>query len=74
MKPHLDCIVDPLTERVTDNGWFCPDSPDHACHYFTEDGLVVLTSGDRIQPPPEHDVTGETEDICIFCGLPEERK
>lgn len=68
-----------------DFGWWCPDSPDHACHYHSEyvekDGaiyrIVVLLDGakdesflDKDVPEKEH----ETEDCCLYCGEPEERK
>ena len=58
-------------------GWFCPDSPDHACHYFTEGGKVELNTGEWAVPNPEHWEDGkeyETDDRCLFCGDPEERK
>lgn len=55
-------------------GWRCPDSPDTACHYYTEDGKVELIDGTLIDPPADHDVEYETDDDCIFCGAPDERK
>ena len=72
----------------TDFGHYCPDSPDHACHYYTEDGLhVKLNTGEVIQKPIEpidpewNPVTvrqdcrkWETDDCCLFCGAPRERK
>ena len=71
-------------------GWWCPDSPDHACHYFTigspertefddDDevperlGLVRLLTG-ALVVPPEHDADYETDDGCLWCGQPDERK
>lgn len=59
----------------TSLGWRCPDAPDGVCHYFTEsDGAVKLIDGSTVQPPADHDPEFETEDSCIFCGSPEERK
>ena len=60
----------------SDFGWYCPDSPDHRCHYWmdTENGQnsVLLLDGTR------HELPAETEepcyDWCLFCGHPEERK
>jgi len=63
-----------------DFGWYCPDSPDHACHYFTEsDDLgyyVVLNDGTVYRFPERTDTDKrcETDDSCLFCGHPEERK
>ncbi len=57
-----------------DFGWHCPDSPDNTCHYFTMEGKVRLISGQQIDPPPRHRPDHETEDQCIFCGNPQERK
>ena len=62
-------------------GWWCPHSPDYRCHYRTEgvnnDGnfVVVLKDGKRHvleqHPNPNEE---ESEDFCLFCGCPEERK
>ena len=62
-------------------GWKCPESPDHVCYYYT-DGLkncvsVVELIDKTIHPLENHtfnDVQGETEDCCLFCGQPQERK
>lgn len=60
-----------------DFGWYCPNSPDHKCYYYSEeiDGkrgvtlmngtFFVLTSGSK---------QDESDDWCIFCNGPEERK
>lgn len=66
-----------------DFGWWCPISPDHACHYESitnANGVrfVELINGERIVLPkdlaemvePEY----ETEDTCLFCHDPSERK
>ncbi len=55
-------------------GWRCKESPDGVCHYFTEDGKVELITGELVSPPPEHDVEYESDDDCLWCGLPDERK
>jgi hypothetical protein len=68
-------------------GWYCPDSPDHQCHYFSqEDGkgnrFVESINGEKIiLLKYKVDVKGyvnggsrESYDWCIFCGEPEERK
>ena len=64
-------------------GHYCPKSPDHACHYFSEDGYVKLNTGETVPKPrdPEDDPKDyalsdsyETDDCCIFCGSPQERK
>ena len=74
-------------------GWWCPDSPDHACHYFTvgspraswcddylpdddtaeNQGKVKLLTGEFVTSP-EHDPKYETDDRCLWCGQPNERK
>jgi len=67
-------------------GWYCPKSPDKHCYYFTEipeedeEGtqefeefrFVRLRSGElfKLDAPTE----SESDDWCIFCGQPEERK
>lgn len=55
-------------------GWFCPDSPDGTCYYFTDDGKIHLLGGDKVDPKPGHDARFESTDTCLFCGNPEERK
>lgn len=69
-------------------GHFCPESPDNACHYYTEDGLHVrLVTGELVQKPhdpphPDWDFVTveqdcrqfETDDVCLFCKHPHERK
>lgn len=55
-------------------GWRCKVSPDSTCHYYTYDGKVTLIDGREVDPPADHDAHYETEDSCIFCGFPEERK
>lgn len=74
-----------------DFGHYCPDSPDHACHYFSEDGLhVKLFTGEIVRKKlDEYDPDNiwdnivtvnndcmryETDDTCLFCGAPQERK
>ena len=61
--------------------WYCPDSPDNQCHYYTQDtpegkglmfrdGSIMLTK----DFPEDWDPDYETDDCCIFCGQPDERK
>lgn len=60
--------------------WYCPKSPDHVCHYDSRkdeaDRLYVeLYNGKRFYKLPEdHDPDNESDDWCIFCGYPDERK
>jgi hypothetical protein len=56
-------------------GWWCPDSPDNVCHYFTvgTQGKVKLLAGEFVTSP-EHDPEYETDDRCLWCGQPNERK
>ena len=58
------------------HAWCCAQSPDRVCHYVTSssDDLVHLINGDKVPPPSGHVVEHETEDRCIFCGHPFERK
>jgi hypothetical protein len=65
-------------------GWFCTESPDNTCHYHSEEGpqlydekpynYVHLITGEEHVLPADYDGKYETEDCCIFCGQPEERK
>lgn len=56
-------------------GWWCPESPDHACHYHTHHGMVELANGDLIEPPDTWEgPESENYDMCIYCGDPDERK
>lgn len=55
-------------------GWYCPDSPDHACHYYSNEGKVELLDGTLMNVPEDHDPSYETDDDCMFCHQPEERK
>ena len=55
-------------------GWKCPNSPDGVCKYFTYDGVhVELINGDTVETP-KHDYEYESDDTCLFCGHPDERK
>ena len=60
------------------DGWFCPSSPDHTCHYYSsgEKGncYVVIRGGEKHRLKKSYDNSNEEEDWCIFCGHPEERK
>jgi len=55
-------------------GWYCPDSPDHVCHYHTDEGKVELITGEQVDPPANHDSEHESSDWCLYCGHPDERK
>ena len=62
--------------------WFCPQSPDNRCYYYSEpngDGSrhVQLENGVKHQLTKEwrdDDAEHETDDDCLFCHHPEERK
>lgn len=58
-------------------GWHCPESPDHTCHYYTnrDTGKIELLDGTVVDVPnPDHDPHYETDDFCLFCHAPEERR
>ena len=64
-------------------GWWCDKSPDKSCHYFTElngkvpsPNVCVKLINDVLfsMPDPNYDRRFETEDCCLFCGEPQERK
>jgi hypothetical protein len=69
---YHDCAQCVICEEIF--GHWCSNSPDHACHYYTDFGEIVLVDGSRIAAPLEHDVEYETDDSCIYCMDPEERK
>lgn len=60
------------------DAWECKCSPDGYCHYFTCDAagqMIELYDGRLVPvPDPEHDRNYETEDDCLFCHQPDERK
>lgn len=63
-------------------GWYCPDSPDHLCHYFSQknragEDVIYLLDGTEVNMKsinPEHQVKFETDDDCVYCHDPRERK
>jgi len=58
-------------------GWSCHDSPDHVCHYFSieKDGQIGVELIDgSFYPLPNHNADYESDDWCIFCQEPDERK
>lgn len=57
-------------------GWYCPESPDKTCHYFTnENGLIELMNRELVRPGKEWPGKKfESDDFCVFCGHPDERK
>lgn len=66
----------------TDFGWHCPSSPDHCCHYFSErvapgmEPFVKLNNGGVAYLSSDHyeNQAYESDDVCLFCGDPNERK
>ena len=66
----------------TDLGWGCAHSPDRVCHYYSDivDGqrVIILSDKTTVVIPefndPEYDDSYETDDICLYCSKPEERK
>lgn len=60
-------------------GWRCKSSPDGVCHYYTSPRgqEVQLLNGEvdthRFKTR-DYDVEYETDDCCLYCGSPEERK
>jgi len=55
-------------------GWYCPQSPDFTCHYYSRDGKIKLINGNTVNTPSGHMPHYETDDDCIYCHSPEERK
>jgi 5-methylcytosine-specific restriction endonuclease McrA len=63
-------------------GWFCSKSPDKCCHYFSEPvhegqrGIRSLNNEILLLPSTytDKDAEQETQDTCIFCQDPLERK
>ncbi len=64
-------------------GWWCPDSPDNTCYYHTYEvdaylltsRMVTLIDGtEHILRDYEGDPKYESDDDCVFCHDPEERK
>ncbi len=64
-------------------GWWCPNSPDHICHYFTHEVEAFLIKARAVELVDGaehiiHDYQGdpeyETDDVCVFCHEHEERK
>jgi len=61
-------------------GWWCPDSPDHACHYYSyhDKGkrvVLLIDETDYIIPEKTSPLPdNEDSNFCLFCGEPEERK
>jgi hypothetical protein len=63
-------------------GWVCTKSPDHVCHYYSSfiDGKhgVELIDGTIDYPTDlqedDYSEEDETDDCCIYCHQPDERK
>lgn len=77
-KKNSDCAH--CTECGKTLDWFCPESPDKQCHYYTNQDdkgyYVTLRSGERhyFKNYTKSDSQDETDDSCLFCGAPNERK
>ena len=89
-----------ICDSILEKGWYCPDSPDLICHYFSvteDDGseTVMLLDGNEVPCPKSRcydcdpcnmkprdvclnpgvpDQEYQSEDWCLYCGHPEERK
>jgi hypothetical protein len=62
------CAQCAVCSTVYNINW-CAYSPDHLCHYFTnEHGQVELINGTAVDAPT-HDVTEESERHCLYCNL-----
>jgi hypothetical protein len=55
-------------------GWFCPESPDRACHYFTHGNGRTVDLITRDEADLGKRVRDQSEDSCLYCGDPMERK
>jgi ribonuclease HI len=71
VKKYDSVICDKCDEGF---GWYCPDSPDHTCYYYSDEGNVTLIDGTLVPIPETHNSSYESDDYCIFCGSPDERK
>jgi hypothetical protein len=87
---HCNCEFEPLTKEELEDewmsegarcikcgqhrGWRCKISPDGVCHYHSKDGCVQLLGGELYKLPDSHDFNGESDDWCVFCVMPKERK
>lgn len=58
--------------------WWCPLSLDNLCHYETDKKFdVTLKNGAKFNISPNYTQAAqeyETEDVCLFCGDPEDRQ
>lgn len=63
--------------------WWCPDSPDHTCHYHTHEveafllkarAVELIDGTEYIIHDYEGDPKYENDDDCVFCHEPDERK
>lgn len=83
--PHEKMIIEKdkpacgeCKKKFTD--WSCPSSPDKCCHYYSKIGdmgyYVTLIDGTKhyLEGYTHEKANDETEDDCIFCGEPDERK
>jgi hypothetical protein len=59
----------------TDGGWSCPDAPDGYCHYTTVlDRPTTVLLRDGTTTEIAEPMTNFWNDVCLFCGEPDERK
>jgi len=58
-------------------GFYCPDSPDHICHYYhtRDNGIdyICILSGERYVLSSDHTPMAKDYDVCMFCHLPKSR-
>lgn len=76
---HAKQASQPTHDKAASHGWHCDQSLDHVCHYFSDERqddfrVVVMSDGSELPLPVRHDHHSESEDQCIFCGQPQERK
>lgn len=66
------------TKCNTCYGWRCLKSPDGVCHYFTnpKGKKVELINGKdtKLFKTQDYDPEYESDDFCLYCGLPDDRK
>lgn len=53
--------------------WFCEESPDNTCHYYSKNNQITLINK-TTYTLKDYNNDYETDDCCIFCGQPNERK
>lgn len=72
---NVEKEIYPLPTIDINNSWECANSPDGDCHYYTDEHNVIkLNDGTTYNMGSDHDRENESDDCCLFCGEPEERK